>query len=98
MRHSDMTENSPHDVCRNNFRESIVDQIDDPNSEVNQFLDPTSKRTSSISWYYALALEPPVIRRERVILFAEAYTIFGALFFVAVHALWEYSLYPGKFN
>lgn len=42
------------------------------------------------AWYYSLALEPMEVRRERIIMLAEAYAIFGALFLNGTWFLYEF--------
>eukprot|EP00571_Detonula_confervacea_P008913 CAMPEP_0172327030 /NCGR_PEP_ID=MMETSP1058-20130122/58385_1 /TAXON_ID=83371 /ORGANISM="Detonula confervacea, Strain CCMP 353" /LENGTH=70 /DNA_ID=CAMNT_0013043961 /DNA_START=33 /DNA_END=242 /DNA_ORIENTATION=- len=42
------------------------------------------------SWFYPLALEPMEVRRERIIMLAEAYAIFGALFLNGTWVLHEW--------
>lgn len=42
------------------------------------------------AWFYSLALEPMEVRRERIIMLAEAYAIFGALFLSGTWVLYEW--------
>ena len=41
-------------------------------------------------WFYSLALEPMEVRSERIIMLAEAYAIFGALFLSGTWVLYEW--------
>ncbi|KAL9189059.1 hypothetical protein ACHAXT_011549 [Thalassiosira profunda] len=42
------------------------------------------------AWFYSLALEPMEVRRDRIIMLAEAYAIFGALFLSGTWVLYEW--------
>ncbi|KAL9184971.1 hypothetical protein ACHAXT_002748 [Thalassiosira profunda] len=66
------------------------DPRDDPSSGVNRFLDASKPMRTSDSYFYSLELQPYKIRRERVVMVAEAYSIFGALFLNGVWFIWEY--------
>mmetsp|Transcript_22229 Transcript_22229/g.53859 ORF Transcript_22229/g.53859 Transcript_22229/m.53859 type:complete len:434 (-) Transcript_22229:338-1639(-) len=48
-----------------------------------------SQKTSK-SWFYSLALEPMEVRKDRIIMLAEAYAIFGALFLAGTFVLYEW--------
>lgn len=48
-----------------------------------------SMRTNK-AWFYSLALEPMDVRRDRIIMLAEAYAIFGALFLSGTWVLYEW--------
>jgi len=45
---------------------------------------------TSKAWFYSLALEPMEVRRDRIIMLAEAYAIFGALFLGGTWVLYEW--------
>lgn len=76
--------------------DSIIAALAEPNSELSRFLlggdgDGTSKSMSTNrAWYYSLALEPMEIRKERIIMLAEAYAIFGALFLNGTWFVYEF--------
>mmetsp|Transcript_31762 Transcript_31762/g.47872 ORF Transcript_31762/g.47872 Transcript_31762/m.47872 type:complete len:359 (+) Transcript_31762:359-1435(+) len=45
---------------------------------------------SNLVWFYSMSLEPLDVRKERIIMLAEAYAIFGALFLSGTWVLYEW--------
>mmetsp|Transcript_18186 Transcript_18186/g.45025 ORF Transcript_18186/g.45025 Transcript_18186/m.45025 type:complete len:373 (+) Transcript_18186:161-1279(+) len=69
---------------------SFKDAVDDPRSDLNAFLDTSKPIGSNMSMFLPLTLEPIPLQRERIIMLAEAYAIYGSLFINAVFFIWEY--------
>lgn len=69
---------------------SFKDAVDDPRSDLNAFLDTSKPIGSNMSMFLPLALEPIPLQRERIIMLAEAYAIYGSLFINAIFFIFEY--------
>ena len=72
--------------------DTVLAALSDPESELTKFLkaDEASSLGTNRAWFYSLALEPMEIRKERIIIMAEAYAIFGALFLNGTWFLYEF--------
>lgn len=70
----------------------VANDLTNSNSELYNFFDPKSTSQHAEAFFYSLALEPVEIRRERIVLITEAYTIFGALFLAGMYNLWEFGM------
>ena len=73
-------------------RENVVlnDAVNDPSSEIYKFLQTDKCLGLNRTFFYSLAIEPLQVRRERIIMLVEAYSIFGALFLNGTWFIWEY--------
>ena len=61
------------------------------NKEVFQtFLSTEKSLGSTLPFFYPLSLEPFTARKERIVMLAEAFAIFGALFLNGIWFIWEY--------
>ena len=78
---------------RNDIPPSIFKEINnglnDP-SDLQNFLRTDKPMGSFTGFFLSLCLEPPRMKQERVIMIAEAYALFAALFLNGVWFIWEY--------
>lgn len=78
-----------HAVFDNGFMKSVRNVTNRIITGEDEVPAAGSLRTNR-SWFYSLALEPMEVRRDRIIMLAEAYAIYGALFLSGTWVLYEW--------